>query len=278
MKPGAYLIAFGGARTFHRLACAIEDAGFNLIDTLVWLYGSGMPKSRELSRDLVRCRAAPGAERWSGYGTSLKPAFEPILLCRRPGERTYAQNALTWGCGALNIGAARIPHAQGEADRFPSNVFLDFDAAQQLDAQAGLRRSGAMKAGTPRPKSGFVYSAASGSSTQVDIKASEGGPSRFFYVSKARTRERQAGMEGVRNDHPTLKPVALTERLATLILPPEREDAPRRLLVPFSGAGSEILGALRAGFEHVSAIEGDAHYRDIALKRCRHAGATVTTG
>jgi DNA modification methylase len=183
-KPGAYLLAFGGTRTFHRLACAIEDAGWILKDTLSWNYGSGFPKSHDISKGLDKRRrrdfvkaaielglivpgnslhdwtkaehspsdawwekfkaklnqeqwesierkvagynnrragwfhsqnghsitapATPEAKQWDGWGTALKPAWEPIILAQAPLEGTYAQNILKWGCGALNISACRI--------------------------------------------------------------------------------------------------------------------------------------------------------------------------
>ena len=86
-KPGAYLLAFGGTRTFHRLACAIEDAGWTLKDTLSWNYGSGFPKSHDVSKALDRkAGAEPKAKQWDGFGTALKPAWEPIILAQKPIE------------------------------------------------------------------------------------------------------------------------------------------------------------------------------------------------
>ncbi|MHB1641192.1 MAG: DNA methyltransferase [Acidithiobacillus sp.] len=343
MKPGAYLMAFGGSRTFHRLAVALEDAGFILVDTLMWIYGSGFPKSRNIAADIdkimggsgqrtgpARCSTYDGAQRdpsrhgnpadqshtgewglhgtphglptiqletpegshWAGYGSALKPAYEPVLLCRKPGEKTYAENALKWGCGTLNIDGGRIhgepPHhnygrtsgknawAGGsdtpfntpESGRWPANVMLDEVAAEMLDAQSGIRKSGAIRAGAPRLAGNKnVYGSASGAASKTDIVASEGGASRFFYISKVSTKERQAGVQGG-NDHPTLKPLGLARQLATLLLPPERTDGePRRLLVPFSGAGSEMIGALLAGWDHVTGIEQSAEYAGIANKR-----------
>lgn len=164
MKPGAYLMAFGGSRTFHRLAVALEDAGFVLVDTLMWIYGSGFPKSRNIAIDIdkihggsgkqsgpARCNTYDGAQRnpakhgnpadqshtgewglhgtphglptvvletqegqqWSGYGTALKPAYEPILLCRKPGE-----NTLPFDSGALFIPACERWKNE-EANVFP---------------------------------------------------------------------------------------------------------------------------------------------------------------
>lgn len=301
MKPGAYLMAFGGSRTFHRLAVAMEDAGFILVDTLMWVYGSGFPKSANISkaidkkmgnkRETIGVRkhptltntdfleesanaahggnswrheweltapACPESEAWSGYGTALKPAYEPILLCRKPGEKTYAANAMKWGCGALNIDGGRI-EVQGETlsggagvtwsrqrdgkgapehngyapspeGRWPANMMLDEDAAGMLDAQAAA--------------------------------------SRFFYVTKVSTKERQAGMGDLVNDHPTMKPIDLTRQLATLLLPPVRADGQaRRLLVPFSGSGSEMIGALLAGWDEVTGIEQSEKYAGITRER-----------
>jgi DNA modification methylase len=105
-KPGAHLLAFGGTRTFHRLACSIEDAGWELRDTLMWVYGSGFPKSLNIARVFDE---ADEAERWVGWGTALKPAWEPIMLARRPTVGTTLDNIKTFGVGALNIDACRVP-------------------------------------------------------------------------------------------------------------------------------------------------------------------------
>src|SRR5277367_785599 len=94
-KPGAMMLCFGGCRTHHRLMCAIEDAGWEIRDCLMWIYGSGFPKSYNKF----------GIE---GYGTALKPAYEPILLCMKPLEGTFAQNAEKWGQGGINIDGCRV--------------------------------------------------------------------------------------------------------------------------------------------------------------------------
>lgn len=140
-KPGAILLAFGGTRTWHRLASAIEDSGWEIRDTMMWLYGSGFPKSTNISRavdDLVGGKrevigmhnnpagsanykihrahknvpiTSAGSEEaavWDGWGTGLKPSWEPIILAMKPRDGTYAQNALTWGVAGLNIDGARI--------------------------------------------------------------------------------------------------------------------------------------------------------------------------
>jgi len=145
LKPGGHLLAFGGTRMYHRLAAGIEDAGFEIRDTLMWLYGSGFPKSLDVSKAIDKAAGAernqiigwtnkgmpPGenkavghgegsdptpitspvtdsAKKWEGWGTALKPAVEPIVLARKPLIGTVAENVLTHGTGALNIDASRI--------------------------------------------------------------------------------------------------------------------------------------------------------------------------
>ena len=287
-KPGAPLMAFGGTRTYHRMTCAIEDAGFEIRDCLAWLYGSGFPKSLDVSKaldrasgaDVITAPATDAARAWAGYGTALKPAFEPCVLARAPLDGTVANNVTAHGCGALAIDAGRIgtENTQGisgksamwgdnmprvmagsENGRWPANVLLDEQAAAMLDAS-------------------------------VDEI-----PSRFFYTSKASRDDRDHGLlrlpstaaeqtgrtEGsagitayagatgpARNPHPTVKPTDLTEYLARLILPPRRAT-PRRLLVPFAGSGSEMIGALRGGWDEVVGVE--LVYFDLARERLTSA-------
>lgn len=151
LKPGAHLLAFGGTRTFHRMVCAIEDAGFEIRDTIAWMYGSGFPKSLDASKAIDRAAgvereivserpafgiggngclgghadgavmkttagpATPEAAQWSGWGTALKPAMELICVARKPlAAKTVAGNVLKYGTGALNIDACRIEAAQGD--------------------------------------------------------------------------------------------------------------------------------------------------------------------
>jgi site-specific DNA-methyltransferase (adenine-specific) len=105
MKPGAHLVAFAATKGYHRMACAIEDAGFEIRDMLAWLYGTGFPKSHKMGKDL------------KGWGTAIKPAIEPIVFAQKPiSEDSIAANMARWGVGAINIDASRIP--VGEAERF----------------------------------------------------------------------------------------------------------------------------------------------------------------
>lgn len=106
LKPGGHLLAFGGTRTFHRLASAIEDAGFEIRDTIHWAYGNGFPKSHNLEGE------------WDGWGTALKPAHEPIVVARKPLAGTAAENVAKWGTGAVNVAASRVGYASGDDHRF----------------------------------------------------------------------------------------------------------------------------------------------------------------
>lgn len=337
LKPGAYALVFGGTRTWHRLAVALEDAGFELRDTLMYLYGSGFPKSHDVSKaidkhkgmarkpgrtlvssgergttpnapanatcadcgkpkwgkDFCRCPrdggpVAPEAERWSGYGTALKPAWEPVLLVRKPLAGTVAANALEHGCGGLNTDGTRVdsetvrintwddgakPFGGGAghaytgrepAGRWPANVIHDGspDVLQHFPHTA----SGAVAPGTmrgPRSDNSVAY-ADMAAGTELHGYGDEGSAARFFYTAKASKAEREAGLEsnGERaNRHPTVKPLALTEYLARLILPPGEA----RILVPFSGSGSEMVGALKAGW-----TEAVGEYVPIAEQRIAH--------
>jgi site-specific DNA-methyltransferase (adenine-specific) len=195
LKPGGFLLAFGGTRTWHRLTCAIEDAGFEIRDTISWLYGSGFPKSLDVSKAIDKAAGAErevispnspdvtapttdAARRWSGWGTALKPGWEPIVMARKPLAGTVAANVQAHGTGALNIDGCRVggrpngggahavsiygsngnyesgPNAVGNpAGRWPPNVMLthatDCQPATcapgcpvaELDQQSGTVRS-----------------------------------------------------------------------------------------------------------------------------------------
>lgn len=328
LRPGAHLLAFGGTRTFHRLTVGIEDGGFEIRDCLAWLYGSGFPKSLDVSKAIdaalgetrevvgvnpnggrrgsssfgqirtdgsdvaVTAPAAVEAKAWSGYGTALKPAWEPCILAMKPTAGTFAANALAHGVAGLAIDAGRIAcdskawgsgnrdswrESEGRADRqterygeadqnpsgrWPANVLLDEEAAQVLDAQ-----SGHMIDGDDGRRNGVANVTLHGLGARAEPwggYGGEGGASRFFYTAKADRAERQGSR------HPTLKPMDLCAYLARLLLPPVRSDGkPRRILVPFSGAGSEMIGCLRAGWDEVVGIERETEYVADAERRIR---------
>lgn len=358
-KPGAPLLAAFGSRTYHRGVVRIEDAGWEIRDSIVWMYGSGFPKSLDVSKAIdahelhgksnsagirrvndtqevasrsngvlglraagilhgykteatlaretvpITAPATDAARLWSGYGTALKPAHEPYVLARKPLEGTVAANVARWGVGALAIDACRVA-GPGErvvdrsmvAGRWPANVILDEDAGAALDEQSGNRPG--MSSGGKGRRDASMFGVG-GVTKPETIRGDSGGASRFFYCAKASRSERDAGcgdlpaktraeatgrdedtagtkspragagsIGGSRNHHPTVKPLALCEYLARLILPPK----PGVLLVPFAGSGSEVIGALRAGWPEVVGIEREAEYVEIARRRVAHALAT----
>lgn len=109
LKPGGHLVAFCGSRTFHRMVCAIEDAGFEIRDVIMWLYGSGMPKSSNVGKALEKKLGSPVDSEYYKYGNALKPAYEPIVIARKPFEGSMIDNMLNNNVGGFNIDDCRIP-------------------------------------------------------------------------------------------------------------------------------------------------------------------------
>ena len=99
LKPGGHLLSFAGSRTYHRMAVRIEDAGFEIRDQIMWIYGSGFPKSHNIGHKV---------DEYQGWGTALKPAHEPIVMARKPFKGSVADNVLEWGTGGINIDDSRI--------------------------------------------------------------------------------------------------------------------------------------------------------------------------
>lgn len=280
-KPGAHLLAFGGTRTFHRLACGLEDAGWEIRDCIMWVYGSGFPKSLDVSKAIDKaagakrrvvgsksgspgysltdgkgglygdgfgangtgegeCRitvpATDAAREWAGFGTALKPAWEPILVCRKPLSGTVAQNVLAHGTGALNIDGGRVPlldapnypipgkgrigvvtygggwtgskHASNRptngsarhdaAGRWPAN--LVHDGSEEVLSLFPQTSSGREPAGGLRrcaDKHQTVYASFKGQQVvHGTLHGDSGSAARFFYCAKASRREREAWLRG----------------------------------------------------------------------------------
>lgn len=218
MKPGAHLVAFGGTRTYHRLAAAIEDAGFEIRDQLAWVYGCGFPKSHNLS---------------GGKGTALKPAWEPIVLARKPFRGTVAGNVLAHGTGALNIDACRIGTGGGtETQRGEEKTKTVHAFGDGLGAAGG-----AVVPGLGRWPANIAHDG-----NQF------GEASRFFYSAKATKADRWGSR------HPTVKPVKLKRWLVRLITPPGGV-----VLDPFAGSGTTGAAALAEGRQTLL-IEREAEY------------------
>jgi DNA modification methylase len=270
LKPGGHLLSFGGTRTWHRVAVAIEDAGFDVRDSIAWMYGSGFPKSLDVSKAIDKAAGSerkvltetvddlfgerneetivvrtgkdagtygamtgispqtspstPEAQQWEGWGTALKPAFEPIVVARKPlAGKTVAKNVLEHGTGALNIDGSRIGRADGDnssagnrtatfgaeetqsggdgsggweqntGGRWPANVILDEYSAGELDEQSGLQVRG--NAGSKQVTDFRFMNEASGKQKLIQGTTDKGGASRFFYCAKASKRDRNEGLE-----------------------------------------------------------------------------------
>lgn len=407
LKPGGHLLAFGGTRTWHRLAVAVEDAGFEIRDSIAWLYGSGFPKSLDVAQaidksdagverlararefqawlrehitpqrvneltgtdmghhltthptqpsiataalfDLQRAgllvvparieelvaqrtvesenyaqwevvgehrrgisRGNAGvtstgdgktrtasftdeAREWEGWGTALKPAFEPIVVARKPLIGTVAANVIAYGTGALNIDATRTAgetvrttrntalgvmnddgwtptagvYETPSGGRWPTNVLLDESQAAALDKQTGTLTSGRIE---PHHKAAGksqlgTFNIRDRQGEQHPTYGDSGGASRFFptfrYEAKAPTRERPTSIDEQGNAiaHPTVKPVDLMRWLCRLVTPPGGT-----ILEPFAGSGTTVEAALTEGF-HIIAIEREAGYMPLIEAR-----------
>lgn len=294
LKPGGHLLAFGGTRTYHRLTCAIEDAGFEIRDSLHWIYGSGFPKSLDVSKAIdkaagaerevvgegqpfgrgsmrnksrveqgyrpteinpdggtaqITAPATDDARRWSGFGTALKPAHEPIVLARKPLSGTVAATVLAHGTGALNIDGCRI--ATGEDTRRNAR-----GGENGLNGESTFRIRERRAEDQP-PRDGrwpanviLTHSATcnDGPCTPdcpvAELDTQSDASSRFFpvfrYQAKAPARERPS-VNGVA--HPTVKPLELVRWLIRLVTPPGGV-----VLDPFLGSGTTAEACLLEGF------------------------------
>ena len=340
LKPGGHLLAFGGSRTWHRLAVAIEDAGFEMRDSIAWLYGSGFPKSMDISKQIDKQAGAerevigsklgqPGyhlsghdggkafgkglssstpesraasaqitspstdeALKWQGWGTALKPAFEPVVVARKPvSEKTVAANVLKHGVGGLNIDGSRIKplendynHSGNSGIQDNRNVFGKYEHANQSEPNVQGR--------WPANIILDPYTA-----ELLDEQSTDLGASRFFYIAKANKRDRNEGcevlptksstkqfMSGVvdvgnnvddsqrnfanptaQNFHPTVKPTSLMEYLIKLVTPEGGT-----VLDPFTGSGSTGKAALLNGYKFIG-IELTEEYLPIIENRLKWA-------
>ena len=261
LKPGGTALIFTGSRTQHRMACNVEDAGFILKDCIMWLYGSGFPKSLNIGKAIDKLQGnerefveknpndrevrennlsdyglqggvgkgniTKGTSEWEGWGTALKPAYEPILVAMKQNDGSYAENALKWGVSGLNIDGSRIgtgedkikggcinrkekpdsaaKHALGNQEvkdkcysqgRFPANIILDEEAGRLLDLQSGELKSGSMKKPYKYTNNGYSLGAPAGETKQIH-ESNTGGASRFFYCAKASKAERNRGCGGL---------------------------------------------------------------------------------
>jgi len=244
LKPGAYLLAFGGTRTFHRVAVAIEDAGFEIRDCIMWVYGSGFPKSHDVGKKVPE---------YEGWGTALKPAWEPIIVARAPLVGTVAANVTAHGTGALNIDACRVGNEVRTA-AFTSLAPCGGNALGAAGTQEARRGTqGAPKTYVGRWPANVMHDGSDEVLAAFPDAKGQQGAARFFYCAKASKADRGAG-----NTHPTVKPQALMRYLCRLVTPPGGT-----VLDPFAGSGSTGVAALHEGFRAVLCEQSDDYVRII---------------
>lgn len=272
LKPGGYLLAFGGSRTFYRIACAIEDAGFEIRDTVMWLYGSGFPKSMNIALAFDKAEGLQGqrgvggfnvgglgeqenrkaklhigsttdgskqeeykdakgenAKKWKGWGTAIKPAFEPVIVARKPFKTSVTENILKYGVGGVNIDECRIGNEpivtsgarknsmrgdqrtgaalgmfqEKEAlntehnGRFPANVIFTYDDNDFNEVCGGLPSGGKNGSISKRYKMNNQVYGEYGECNMWDAYDDSGSAARYFYCAKASSRDRDEGLESM---------------------------------------------------------------------------------
>jgi len=242
LKPGGHTVAFSSARTYHRMVVNIEDAGFEIRDQIMWVYGTGFPKSHNISKAIdKKAGAEREAQQWDGWGTGLKPAHEPIVLARKPFKATVAENVLKHGTGGLNLDGCRVgtTGARNNGKKADSNIYGKYGPTQRVDYGKG------------RFPTNFIHD---GSDEVVTLFPEKNF--RFFYCAKASKAERGEG-----NNHPTVKPVALMKYLCRLITPPSGI-----ILDPFMGSGTTGIAAKAEGFGFIG-IEMTEEYLLLSKNR-----------
>jgi len=252
LKSGGHLLSFAGSRTYHRLAINVEDAGFEIRDQIMWVYGSGFPKSHNIAKN-------GGGEEWEGWGTALKPAHEPIVLARKPLIGTIVEIVLEHGTGGLNIDGCRV---ETDEKLVAGGNLVSHSADERTGAALGMFQQGTENTFVQNPKgrfpANFIHD---GSDEVVSLFPEES--SRFFYCAKASKQEKHLGLDEL-NIHPTVKPVDLMKYLCRLITPPNGI-----VLDPFMGSGTTGIAATQEGFNFIG-IEMNDEYIQIANHRISH--------
>jgi len=317
------------------LTCAIEDAGWQIRDCVMWIYGSGFPKSLDIGKNIdkgkglerefvgvrnvhrdnsirtpliykgigsegkqglagmksggltpITAPASPEAQQWNGFGSSLKPAYEPIVLAMKPLDGTFAENALKWGVGGLWIDGGRIDAPEGLTNggkptgsnspffknvdsrlertqqhpkgRWPSNIILD-GSEEVLEGFPETSSGARNPTGKDNKFNGKTLNKSNTKDNTYSV-ASIGSAARFFYTAKASPSERSKD-----NSHPTIKPLALIHYLARLTKMPTDNSI---ILDPFMGSGTTLLAAQQEGRQAIG-IELNEEYCKIAVERLR---------
>jgi len=276
LKPGGHILAFSASRNYHRMAVAIEDAGFEIRDQMMWLYGSGFPKSLNIG---------------DGWGTALKPAHEPIVMARKFIEGTNKQNKEKYGTGGLNIDGCRI-EGEGNTERKITNRKTRSEDGVWTDGNSGMKAEGSQYADAD-PRGRFP--------ANVMHNGLEEEWAKFFYCPKTSKAEKNKGLDSFEakpmawgnqakaelkrgnldwkgnqgdgtkhnkvsmrvNTHPTVKPQELMKYLCRMVTPKGGT-----VLDPFMGSGSTGCAAKDEGFNFIG-IEKEKEYFDIADARIK---------
>lgn len=309
LKPGGYLLAFGGSRTYHRIACAIEDAGFEIRDCIMWLYGSGFPKSMNIGLAIDKKNGVESPvvgkskrhgggivgngtsyelppiipdikeaqNKWKGWGTALKPSYEPIVVARKPLDGSCVANVMKWGVGGLNIDECRVGDEVVSIHNAPAGSFAGGKYGRGSDTESYRSSVGRFPANT-------IFDSQEGEEWR-----------RYFYCAKASKKDRDEGLEEFDEDttddgrnkpidnpylgegtmrhniHPTVKPTTLMQYLVRLVTPKGGT-----VLDPFMGSGSTGKAVAyennerNAGYKFIG-IEKNAEYCKIAEARIKYA-------
>lgn len=315
LKKGGYLLAFGGSRTYHRIACAIEDAGFEIRDTIMWIYGSGFPKSMNLGLAIDKKNGVESVKvgtrkehdirsnnhanndvstktferdikvacnEWSGWGTALKPSFEPIIVARKPFKGSLVDNIIKNGVGGLNIDECRIEtkdnlngggyNKKGTSKKKKDNATSFYTPVMNKDF---IQPTGRYPANTILTYDDTDYDEVCGNFPNTN----NGSASRYFYCAKASKKDRDEGLEKdgdrknttpKKNNHPTVKPTNLMQYLVRLVTPNGGV-----ILDPFNGSGSTGKAVMYENKEHDKeykyiGIELTEEYLPIAKARIEH--------
>jgi DNA modification methylase len=286
LKPGGHLLSFSSARTYHRMVVNVEDAGFEIRDQIMWVYGSGFPKNHNVGKALNKKANYELQTEWDGWGTALKPSHEPIVMARKPINGTVVDNVLEHGTGAINIEDSRVD-LNGEKRTTPvhSDDVKDDTTLFGLHPTIQHHREPTTQGRYP---ANFIHNGL------------DEDWARYFYCPKANKKERNQGCDGLtdkpwqlqglsasvaedgvhnregrgtvrgvsKNNHPTVKPLRLMEYLVKLITPPGGT-----VLDPFMGSGSTGMAAVGLGFNFIG-MELDEEYCNIAKLRIEHSQLT----
>lgn len=314
-KEGGYLLAFGSPKTFHRMMCDIEDSGWEIKETVAWIYGQGFPKSYNISKGIdkrlgtervtigywkptgssvpvegkkghaaakttssmtkrkkkkgiylpITKAGSQEAKDFEGYATSLKPAFEPIVIAMKPMKSTYVDNALDKGISGLNIDAARIA-TKDDLDRTktvsdkPTSKILRFKQKTPVSFghesgryPANVILSHMLECTEKKCAKGCPVKELDDQTIKLN-----GGASRFFYCAKPCTSDRQGYL-----NHPTIKPIELMEYLVRLVKQPKGRTY---ILDPFGGSGTTLAACVRTGVK-CDTIEREEEYLKMIKRR-----------